>query len=110
MTRKSSSQDHNGNKGNHFLFFVSSWVVIGKFWTFANFKILYMYLKCVFNILLYCFMLLICDTKINNNKKMSTYQTAGGGGGGGGGGFCRGSTSLLSPQYVCGVGEGQWML
>ena len=61
-------KDHNGNKGNHFLFFVSSWVVISKPWDFANFKILYMYFKCVFNILLYCFMLLICDTKINNNK------------------------------------------
>ena len=69
MTCKSSPQDHNGNKENHFLFFVSSWVVISKPWDFANFKILYMYFKCVFNILLYCFMLLICDTKINNNNK-----------------------------------------
>ena len=40
--------------------------MISKPWDFANFKILYMYFKCVFNILLYCFMLLICDTKINN--------------------------------------------
>ena len=74
MTCKSSTQDHNGNKGNHFLFLVSSWVVISKPWDFANFKILYMYFKCVFNILLYCFMLLICDTKINDddvdNKKV----------------------------------------
>ena len=32
MTFKSSLQDHNGNKGNYFLFFVSSLVVIGKPW------------------------------------------------------------------------------
>ena len=68
MTCKSSPQDNNGNKGNHFLFFVSSWVVIGKPWNFANFKILYMYFTRVFYILLYCFMLLIGDTKINNNN------------------------------------------
>ena len=43
--------------------------MISKPWDFANFKILYTYFKCVFNILLYCFMLLICDTKINNNNK-----------------------------------------
>ena len=66
MTCRSSPQDHNGNKGNHFLFHVSSWVVISKPWDFANFMILYMYFKCVFNILLHFFMLLICDTKINN--------------------------------------------
>ena len=45
---------------------MSSWVVIGKPCNFANFKILYVYFKCVFNILLFCFMFLICDTKINN--------------------------------------------
>ena len=66
MTGKSSPQDHNGNKRNQFLFLVSSWVVISKPWDFANFNILYMYFKYVFNILLNCFMLLICDTKINN--------------------------------------------
>ena len=42
--------------------------MIGNPWNFANLKILYMYFKCVFIILLYCFMLLICDTKINNNN------------------------------------------
>ena len=43
---------------------MSSWVVIGKQWNFANFKMLYMYFKCLFNFLSYCFMLFACYTKI----------------------------------------------
>ena len=35
MTCKSVLKDHNGNKRNHFLFFVSSLVVIGKPWNIA---------------------------------------------------------------------------
>ena len=63
MTCKSVFKDHNGNKRDHSLFFVSSLVVIGKPWNFAMYELFYLYLLCAHNILyaLYCFNMYVAN-------------------------------------------------
>ena len=65
---QSIQKDHNGNKRNHFLFFVLSLVLIGKPW-YKLCELFYMYvLVCIYDItLFYHVSLLICDTEINQS-------------------------------------------
>ena len=72
MTCKSVHKDHNGNKRDHSLFFVSSLVVIGKPYEHCNVLIFYIVLiLCILTLCMHCCVLtrilLICDTEINQS-------------------------------------------
>ena len=63
-------KDRNGNKRNHFLFFVLSLVLIGKPWYIQMGDVLNVYvIACIFDIALFYHVMLICDTKIKIKKK-----------------------------------------